>query len=292
MNWYYDSFQPESDIERIERSAERRALGLRKMQEQKGIEEQVVKALEVAEHNGTAPHLALLGVLKKNPGAVQQIRDYLLSRDVSPADDLLHLCMQLAYWRADHIDDVIDSYEPDNFLGFGKKAKRRRLNRLAAKLGYGLIEPGQEAPQPTQAEQVQDTAAAVMAPPQVNPMAQDSQYLQAANMAQSPSAEQAEAEIIGREAESESYDGEQDKLLPYINAALNVGRGAIAALKAKKAKGEKIDLKAITNLFKKASTQAVDEVKAVETKATVKEKMPMIIGAAVLLLIVGYSIGK
>ena len=267
--------------ERLSNAERRRAIGSRLLTDYQNQEAARAMAFDIGETFDKTDIQVLEGFLKTQDGdVIQNLDNYLRSRGYTPANNLVHLCMQIAGARNEHIEEVMEEYDSDNF-GFGTAAgKDRRRRRRMARWGYNVPEVGQPADQPAETKTTpeQDRAAeintAAAPPPETN-----------------PTREQAHAEILGREADAESYDGETEKQMPIWGAAISLGTKAIEGIKEAKKSGQKVDMKSIYELFKKKGSEVADatikDIEKEKKKAFVKENAVPIAAAAAGLIVIG-----
>lgn len=289
FNYKCDNFTEEQGAELLARAAERRHNGRLKQAELSALNEQMNNVFTMADTFDNNEQQILTDYIEQHPEQIANIRDYVESQGYSPEMNLIELCMQVAHARNKQIEEVQASYDADNF-SFSSEAgrqrrkarKEQRLTRKLSKLKGTDAEAAAIATEPEQKDYiVNDPNNANV----TNPLPPEGTNI---------TRDEAHAEILGQEAEFEEYDGEQDKFLPVLNAAIALGTKTVNEIKAAKAQGKKINLKAFADLFKrKADEVAKEAIANIETEKKrdfARENAPIIIVAALALVLIGSMI--
>ena len=238
----------------------------------------------------TSPNKIVSRMFAQAPHAVAYLRDYAVKRGLQPGNNLRDLATQYAYLRGEHIDEIVDKYDADNF-GFGTakgKAKRqakratRKAKRAAKKTKTEPVIGEEDTASTANINETTDreTAAADETQYKETPRAEQEEDLV------NPTESDAHAEIIGEEFMGEGYDKKQaENMAPYIAGGLQLGN---ALLKAAKSKGG-LDLKKAGDLLKREGQEQVSLYKKKETGNTLRENAPVIAVAVLALIFVGAS---
>lgn len=220
------------------------------------------------------------------PHAVAYLRDYVRKRGLNPANSVRELVIQFTHLRGKHIDEVVSSYDADNF-GFGKqKGKERRRTRRDARKAR---KSGKKGETPVMGEDEKSTANTDERNERETAASDQTSYRETQRAEQeedlvNPTESDAHAEIIGEEFMGEGYDkNSAEGMSPYIAGALKLGNSIIAA--AKKKGGA--SAKEIVDLVKKEGDEQVKGYKKRETGNTLRENAPIIACAVLALLFVG-----
>ena len=246
MDFEFMNYSGENDAERITAAPARRQKGAVLLQQIKGIKQEWHRIFEHAKAQGIKPAQILEKYIRKNPAAIDSAKDYIRSRGIVPLEELHEISLQYARLRDQQINDVVDMYDVENYENFeedadnlfgrtGKKYRAKhdgmsrkevRERRRSDRKG-NRTEPGEEAletaPDP---ENIFEEGAAPAPADVANsplPLPAFSTNLPPVEL-QTPSAEEAEAEILGEESDYEGYEGEHEETLPAINAIGLLGR--------------------------------------------------------------------
>jgi hypothetical protein len=309
-----ENFAQKMHAQRAADAPARRAVGARLLAGATTFENTLERKSEVS---GMPVEEVCRNLLRNNPEMIGKLKAYVFSRGRKPALDVDALCVQVAKLRHQQIQDVQryygeENYDADNF-GFGSKARRamrkkrrkakwdRREKRRAmreevreARLRKNLDEANQrEAPEETAKEQ-----EAPKEPYQrvAEETGEGKEVQELAN----PSEDEAHAEIVGAEAEMESYDGEADNFLPFLAGALKLGAKLISGGKVDKNEIKQLLSKPDTNKQKGSQADVLNTgikeiVKTIETqkkKEFLKDNIVWILLGIVAVIGVGYFIGK
>lgn len=226
------------------------------------------------------PHNITMTMLNDNPDAVAYMSNYVQARGYTPSDNVQHLAMQMAHAQNEHVEEVMDKYDPDNFsLSTAAGRERRRRRREARRHKHdGDINIDTPVDTPTTADDhhaVNETSVVG------DPVNQQMDALAA------PSYEDAHAEIIGEQFCGDGYDEQQENYMPFVAAAINMGKDIIGA-----AKNKDLSFKTLGNIFKKNTNDTVEVIKEKETKNAIKDNMPWALLAVVVLIYLGSQMGK
>lgn len=292
QEYYYNEYGDNDDYSpSLQLAQSRRKLGREILDRANRFMRDVNRKAEIA---GKTPEQILRGMLRSAPHAIAFLRSYVSKRGHTPAESIKDLVTQFAYLRGQHIGEVIDKYDPDNF-GFGKakgKAKRqaKRADRKAkrkAHKGEGLPSVEQNM-NPAETEKVADMEQANEADTQAanaTEYANTERYRQEQDLI-NPDESEAHAEILGEEFYGDSFDADKAKdIAPYIAGAMQLGSQIIN--KAKQKGG--ISAKQVADLVKNETNQQISEYKKKETKNALRENAPVIAVAVLALLFVGAS---
>ena len=280
MNFNSNNFSPETMDDKVCLAETRRKNGRLLLSDVSNFDKIKEDAIAVGNTNGKEPMETLFCFLKRQKEQLKNLEDYVASRGYTPTKDVAGLCMQVAHARNEHIEEVMDSYDADNFLS-GNRAKReerRRKRRLrkGGEEGADIDTNANDDKVLVNTNSVQENAPL---PPIVN-----------------PSREEAHAEIIGEEMENESYTGETKDYSIALNAAIDLGQKAAQKIKDAKASGVKLNLKNVIGLFKKAGAETASNLEKTVTqkkkKEYIKENAPMIAIVVVALVMVGVAISR
>lgn len=309
MNFNISSFDAESIESRFDNAEARRANGRLIQNEIDAFEEFKNNSIAIGETQGKPAEIVLQDFIEKNPEQVENIKNYLQYRGYEPSEDLVELCMQCAYARGEHINEVVSAYDEDNFLWGGKgrdERLKRRLARRKARVearaerkaikrkAKADAEAAEMQANPEAGAVSEQTASAMQQTPAQTVIATEQGA--GAPLALNPTPEEAHAEILGQEAEAESYNGESKDWGKVLNAAVDLGTRQIAAIKEAKAKGEKVNLKKFVNLLTKNAKQSaqpvIEQIEQEKKMSFLRENAPLLIVAIIGIAVIGYSLKK
>lgn len=134
MNFQSESFADESIVDRLAMAAQRRDKGFELQQDVSNFWQHFDMAVEHAENtqSGTRRDL-LMSFLKQHGDDLDMLDEYLISRGYEPDSNMVNKCMQLMEAWDEHVADVQDFYQSDNFLFGGKGREERQRRRLERK---------------------------------------------------------------------------------------------------------------------------------------------------------------
>jgi len=295
FNYNADNFTEEQGYELLKRAAERRHNGRIIQHELNSLNEHMANMFDMADTFDSNQEQILIDYINSNPEQIDNIRAYVESQGYSPAVNLLDLCAQVAHARNEQIEQVVESYDADNFSFSSAAGRERRRARKAARRARrsGSVDMAADAPEQAQAE---GQAAAPVEKPfyTVNDETQANVSNPLPPDGTNITRDEAHAEILGMEQEMQQYDGEQDEFLPVLNAAIALGTKTVQAVKEAKASGQKVDLRAFANLFKKkadeAAKMAMAGIESKKKKDFLRENAPALVIAALALVFIGSMI--
>lgn len=295
MKFNYDSdcFDEYDGAEMLQVAQDRRQNGRLKQVDINAFNEGMKSALEVGNNFDTPEENILIDFIHANPDQIDNLKEYVTSQGYGPAMSLIDLCMQVAHARNEQINKVVDKYDSDNFsfaTAAGKERRRKRREaRKARKSGASDSAPQEE-------EQAADNKAIPKEPGKMIIDNPDTAF-QAGGVAPQGTniaPDEAHAEILGQESEMEEYDGEQDKFLPVLMAAIALGTKTVNAVKEAKKNGQKVNLKSFADLFKKkaqeVANEAIANVETAKKKDFVRENLPLMVVGVLALVFIGSQI--
>jgi hypothetical protein len=298
-----DNFEEYADnMDRIETNAaqERRISGARRLGKMGRFAKELNKK---AEKTGTPAAELMSNVLEANPEATERIKAYVFDRGYYPSENYTGLMCQAAHCRNEHIAEVQDQYDPNNYDEVAncytsrKSARRdrreakfkRRTERRAARAAAQIdrIKSKGQAPQTTE-EKTEEEGGEIL--PATKSMTSKTAALLAPATSdvvalESPDETAAHAEIIGEEIEGTEYVGadEADNFLPFLAGAIQVGGDLIKGLKGKGA-----DFTNFKTLFKKRPSQATKDA----AKKLPANKLPEILNKGIKEIVEGVEARK
>lgn len=273
----YDDFDGHCLRERVASAPHRRNNGIKALASMNSF---VGAAERKADLAGKTIEQVLQDLLRAAPEMVERLQAYVYGRDYTPAKDIRSLAMQVAHARNEHIKDVQDeydseNYDPDNFFFDSKERKAMRKKKKSAKWARReerrdkkhrnkMAKLDKEyadttAPDETPSEDAQDgedtqpTKRPALKKPMAKLAATDSEGGSALDLA-NPDAEEAHAEIIGEEMDEQNYDGEVDNFLPFLAGAITLGTKLLS--------GGSVDGAEIKGLFKKKTPTPAEKAAA------------------------------
>lgn len=327
----FDSFDDAQNYSDTMLAPERRKQGFQKLQDM----EQFVTALQrKAEIAGTTPFEVMKQMIANNPEAFRMLQAYVYERDYAPANNFADLFAQVYNARAEQIAELQEHYDPSNFdevnnLFGSKERKTARKERRKAKFErrkerrdlraqvkkarlQGKLKEAQETPEETATEEesageVMPTNTGATLRRRMTP-SEDGASVEQVKQLQAPTADEAQAEIIGEEMEGNEYidSDSYDTFLPFLAGAIQVGGDIVSGAKNRgadfsniktlfkkrpdakaKAEADKIPPAKFPEVLNKGIGEIVKGIEAKKKQDFLKENMIWIVLAVVVVFIIG-----